>query len=64
MLVSISAVLLLGVLVLLLCRHANLRASHALICALFGFYLASTAIGPHMANALRALAHVIAQIRL
>jgi len=64
MIVSISAVLLLGVLVLLLCRHANLRAWHALVCALFGFYLASSSIGPHIANALRALAHAISQIHI
>ena len=64
MIVSISAVLLLGALVLLLCRHANLRAWHALVCVLFGFYLASTAVGPHLANALRAMAHAISQVHL
>lgn len=45
---SISAVLLLGLLVLLLIRHAGLRLWHALVAGLFGFFLATTAAAPQI----------------
>jgi len=37
---SVSVVLLLAVAVAVLCRWAGLRASHAVVCVLLGFYLA------------------------
>lgn len=46
MALSISAVLLLLVIVVLLIRKSGLKAAHALICVLLGFYLASSSIGP------------------
>ena len=44
--ISISAVLLLGALVYLLWRFANLSAWQAAICVLFGYFLATSSIGP------------------
>ena len=41
--VSLPVTLLLGLIVLLLVRKGGLKASHALLAALFGFYLAATA---------------------
>lgn len=64
MLVSLSAVVLLGALVWLLWRYANVRLWHIVICALFGFYLTSASVGPHIANALRALAHFLSGLHL
>lgn len=48
MMLSISAVVLLGALVLLLVRKSGLRATHAIVCTLFGFYLASTSMAPQI----------------
>ncbi|MDK1474584.1 hypothetical protein QNO07_14335 [Streptomyces sp. 549] len=46
MTLSISGVLLFGLLVFLLCRRHGLKPVHALVCALFGFYLAGSALAP------------------
>lgn len=46
MILSISGVVLLGIIVFLFFRKDGLKASHAMVCALFGFYLAGTAIAP------------------
>ncbi|GGR19420.1 hypothetical protein SNS2_0343 [Streptomyces netropsis] len=46
MILTISGVVLLGVVVFLFFRKDGLKASHALVCCLFGFYLAGTAIAP------------------
>lgn len=62
--VSISAAVLLGVLVWLLWKYANVRAWHAALCALFGFYLTSSSSGPHIANALQAVARMISTLHL
>lgn len=45
---SISAVFLLGAVVFLLTRKSGLKVSHAIVCTLFGFYLAGTAIAPEI----------------
>ncbi|MGW3247693.1 hypothetical protein [Streptomyces sp. NPDC001070] len=46
MALSISAVLLLLIVVFLLVRKAGLKAGHAVVCILLGFYLASSSIAP------------------
>jgi hypothetical protein len=46
MMLSVSAVALLGVAAFLLFRKDNLKPSHAVVCVLFGFYLSGTAIAP------------------
>jgi hypothetical protein len=56
---SVSIVLLLALAVAVLCRWAGLRASHALVCALFGFYLASSPLAPTIAAAVRQLARLV-----
>jgi hypothetical protein len=43
---SISGVVLLGIIAFLFFRKDGLKVSHAVVCALFGFYLAGTAIAP------------------
>lgn len=62
--VSVSAAVLLGLLVWLLWRYANVRTWHAAVFALFGFYLASSSSGPHIANALQALTRMISTLHL
>lgn len=46
MALSISAVVLLAIIVILLVKKSGLKAGHAVVCMLLGFYLASSSIGP------------------
>ncbi|GAA1155157.1 membrane protein [Streptomyces hebeiensis] len=46
MALSISAVVLLAIIVFLLVRKAGLKAGHAVVCMLLGFYIASSSIAP------------------
>ncbi|WP_097893646.1 hypothetical protein [Streptomyces sp. st170] len=60
--ITISAVVLLLVVVAILLRTGSLRFGPALAAALLGFFLASTGIAPAVNNALSSLATAIAQI--
>ena len=53
--VSISAALLMGAGVFLLCRYAGLRVWHAAVCVIFGFYLASSSLAPDIAAIMKSL---------
>ena len=46
MALSISAVVLLAIIVFLLVRKSGLKGGHAVVCVLLGFYLASSSIAP------------------
>ncbi|MFB7459302.1 hypothetical protein ACIOC2_09050 [Streptomyces sp. NPDC088337] len=46
MALSISAVLLLVIIVFLLIKKSGLKAGHAIVCMLLGFYLASSTVAP------------------
>ncbi|MFJ4676267.1 MULTISPECIES: DUF2304 family protein [Kitasatospora] len=46
MALSVSAVVLMLVVVVVLVRRSTLKLSHALVCSLLGFYLASSSIAP------------------
>ena len=59
MILPVSAVVLFGVLVVLLIRYAGLRVWHALIAALFGFFVASTAAAPQIRAALDSVINVL-----
>ncbi|MER5595919.1 hypothetical protein [Streptomyces sp. NPDC002265] len=63
MAISISAVLLLLILAVIFLRHGGLKISHALICALFGFCLASTSIAPAISSGITATADVMSGLR-
>jgi len=63
MIVSVSLVLLLGLLILLLVRYAKLRAWQAVLCILFGFYVASSPLGPYINTAATAVLHLISGIQ-
>jgi hypothetical protein len=56
LLLTLPAVLFLAVLVFLLIRYAGLRAWQALICALFGFFLATSSLGPYVTDTTRVVA--------
>ena len=53
--VTISAALLMGAGVYVLCRYAGLRILHAAVCIIFGFYLASSSLAPDIANIMTSL---------
>ena len=55
MTVTISAALMLGAGVFILCRYAGLRILHAAVCVIFGFYLASSSLAPDIANVMTSL---------
>ncbi len=63
MIVSVSVVLLLGVLIFFLIRYAKLRTWQALLCILFGYYIASTTLGQYLNTAVTAVARLISGIQ-
>ena len=59
MVLSVSGVLLLGVIVFILFRKAGLKVSHLNVCMMFGFYLASTSIASSIRNSTDSIAGFI-----
>jgi hypothetical protein len=51
----LSAALLLGVAVFLLCKHAGLKIWHAAVCVILGFCLASTSFAPYISQFTRSI---------
>ncbi|MCP9944715.1 hypothetical protein LUX12_07885 [Streptomyces somaliensis] len=63
MALSISAVVLLAIVVFLLIRKAGLKAGHAVICMLLGFYLASSSIAPTVSQLTTSVAGMIGNLK-
>ncbi|MEU9183832.1 hypothetical protein AB0D14_04560 [Streptomyces sp. NPDC048484] len=63
MAISISVVLLLVVLTVIFLRNGALKLSHAVVCVLLGFYLASTSMAPTIHNGLTATADIVSALR-
>ncbi|HEV7626196.1 MAG TPA: hypothetical protein VGO89_06835 [Streptomyces sp.] len=63
MVLTVSGVLLLGFIVFLFTRKDGLKFSHALVCALFGFYLAGTSIAPGIKAGGASLASLLGGIK-
>jgi hypothetical protein len=57
--VTLSAALLMGTVVVILCRYAGLRIWHAAVCVIFGFYLASSSLAPDIANVMTSLLRLL-----
>ncbi|MDT3395990.1 hypothetical protein RKE29_04920 [Streptomyces sp. B1866] len=64
MILSVSGVVLLGVIVFVYFRKDSLKASHAIICTLFGFYLSSTAIAPSIKAGGASLASFLSGVKI
>ena len=64
MVVSLSAALLLGIVVIVLLRSGYVRGGSALACCLFGFFLASTGIAPAITDAAHSIAGMLAALPL
>lgn len=63
MAISISVVLLLLILAVIFLRSGGLKVSHALVCLLLGFYLASTSVAPTISSGLTATADIVSSLR-
>ncbi|MEU9212686.1 hypothetical protein [Streptomyces sp. NPDC048415] len=63
MAISISVVLLLLILAVVFLRNGALKISHALVCVLLGFYLASTSMAPTIHSGLTATADIVSSLR-
>ncbi|MBM7169629.1 MULTISPECIES: hypothetical protein [unclassified Streptomyces] len=63
MAVSISVVLLLLILAVVFLRNGALKISHAIVCALLGFYLASSSMAPTIHDGLTATAHIVSGLQ-
>ena len=64
MAVSISAVVLLTVLVILFVKKGGLKAGHAVVCVLLGFYLASSSMAPAISELATNIARLFSGIKL
>ncbi|WP_184575298.1 hypothetical protein [Streptomyces zagrosensis] len=63
MVISISVLLLLIVLTVTFLRGGNLRVSHAVVCALLGFYLASSSMAPSINEGLTTTAEFVNSVQ-
>ncbi|WP_329388294.1 hypothetical protein OG625_33090 [Streptomyces sp. NBC_01351] len=62
MVISLSVVVLLLVLTWIFVRSGGLKFSHALVCMLLGFYLASSSMAATIHDGLAATANVVASL--
>ena len=63
MVISLSLVVLLLVLACVFVRSGGLKFSHALVCVLLGFYLASSSMAATIHDGLTATANVVSGLR-
>ena len=64
MALSVSAVLLLLVAVIVLVRKSGLKAGHAVVCVLLGFYLSGSSVAPTIRDLTRNVAEAIGRFDL
>ncbi|WP_418958947.1 hypothetical protein [Streptomyces tritici] len=63
MALSISVVLLLGIVVFLLIKKSGLKGGHAAVCMLLGFFLASSTVAPTISTFTTNVASMIGGIK-
>ncbi|MBV2352785.1 hypothetical protein KUM39_00180 [Streptomyces sp. J2-1] len=63
MAISISVVLLLLIMAVMFMRNGKLKVSHALVCVVLGFYLASSSMAPTIHSGLTATADLVGSLR-
>ncbi|MFD7258352.1 hypothetical protein [Streptomyces sp. NPDC059874] len=63
MVISLSVVVLLLVLAWIFLRSGGLKFSHALVCVLLGFYLASSSMATTIHDGLTATANVVGSLK-
>jgi hypothetical protein len=57
--ISVSLITLLAVAVWMLYKFASLKLWHALVCILFGFYLASSSVAPEIRTTVTSIIHAL-----
>ncbi|MEU0303751.1 hypothetical protein ABZ252_30555 [Streptomyces sp. NPDC006175] len=62
MAISLSVVLLLGIVLVVLIRGGSIKGGPAVVAVLFGFFLASTGIAPSINRFMNSIADTINQI--
>ncbi|MFE2426951.1 hypothetical protein ACFXJ5_09380 [Streptomyces sp. NPDC059373] len=62
MAVSVSAVLVLLVIVVMMVRKGGLKTGHAVVCVLLGFYLASSSLAPSIRDLTNNIARAIGKL--
>jgi hypothetical protein len=60
---SISAVVLLAIIVFLLVKKSGLKGGHAVVCVLLGFYLASSTVAPTISELTTNIAGMIGSLK-
>ncbi|MEH0421580.1 hypothetical protein [Streptomyces sp. B21-083] len=63
MAISISVVVLLLTLAVVFLRNGALKPTHAVVCVLLGFYLASTSVAPTIHSGLTATADIVSSLK-
>ncbi|MFD5624948.1 MULTISPECIES: hypothetical protein [unclassified Streptomyces] len=63
MAISISVVVLLLILAVVFVRNGALKLSHAVVCVLLGFYLASSNVAPTIHEGVTATANVVSSLK-
>ncbi|KAA6210662.1 hypothetical protein [Streptomyces filamentosus] len=63
MVVSVSVVVLLLVLTVVFLRSGGLKVSHAVVCALLGFFLAGTSMAPTIQDGAASTAEIVSSLR-
>ncbi|GAB3970490.1 hypothetical protein [Streptomyces sp. 549] len=63
MALSISAVVLLAIIVFLLIKKSGLKAMHAVICVLFGFFLAGSSMAPTISDLTSSVANMVGGLK-
>ncbi|MBV2155239.1 hypothetical protein [Kitasatospora sp. SUK 42] len=63
MILSISGIVLFGTIAFLFFRRDGLKVSHAVVCALFGFYVAGSSIAPSITAGGTTLAGLLGGIK-
>ncbi|MEU0392217.1 hypothetical protein ABZ208_05420 [Streptomyces sp. NPDC006208] len=63
MAISISLVLFLLVLAVIFLRNGGLKMTHAVVCALLGFFLAGTSMAPSIQEGIAATASVVGSLK-
>lgn len=63
MALSISAVVLLAIIVVILVRKSGLKGGHAVVCVLLGFYLASSTMAPTISDLTTNVADMIGSFK-
>ena len=64
MVISLSAVLLLAIVLFVMIRTKTIKVGPAIVAALFGFFLASTNMAPDVNRFLNSVADTINQIKI